>query len=54
MPYWLRYVYPIRQIAWDVAVHMGRINDLKVEVIPLVVDADMMLFCHLHVLPPPG
>ena len=42
MPYQLRYVYPTGQIAWDVAVHMGKIDDLKVEIIPLVVDANMI------------
>ena len=54
MPYQLRYVYPIGQIAWGVAVHMGKSDDLKVGVIPLVVDADMircfvifMFYCHL-------
>ena len=38
----LRYVYSIGWIGWDVAVHMGEIDDLKVEVIPLVVNADMI------------
>ena len=31
------------RIAWEVAVHMGKTDDLAVEVIHLVVDADMIM-----------
>ena len=41
-PHQLRYVYSVGWSGWDVAVHMGEIDDLKVEVTPLVVDADMI------------
>ena len=41
-PHHLRYVHPIGRIGWDVAVHIGEIDDLKVEVISLVVNADMI------------
>ena len=41
-PHQLRYVYSVGWIGWDVAVHMGEIGYLKVEVIPLVVDTDMI------------
>ena len=41
-PHQLRYVYSVGWIGWDVAVHMGEIGYLKVEVIPLVVGTDMI------------
>ena len=33
IPHQLRYVNSTGRISWDVAVHMGKIDDLKVEVI---------------------